>query len=224
MLSSKETMGVWFPVREANGSRGQNIPGGKAMQKLAILATGLVVLVGFTWTSVATAQVNSNNPTVRLVDNCDPATFNAAIGPGTCLPSPHRFDTTFAEFLGLLFSPLATNVIGHPAWNFSPGYISIPAGHTLRVKNAGGEGHTFTEVAAFGGGSFPSSTASEAQPAQCHWMQREPAWQGPQSWHRVMPYGLRGFPPECTSSSAVSTPGCAPSLMSSREDVGPRRR
>ena len=27
------------------------------MQKLAILATGLVVLVGFTWTTVATAQV-----------------------------------------------------------------------------------------------------------------------------------------------------------------------
>jgi len=156
MLPSKETMGVWFPVREANGSRGQNIPGGKAMQKLAILATGLVVLVGFTWTSVATAQVNSNNPTVRLVDNCDPATFNAAIGPGTCLPSPHRFDTTFAEFLGLLFSPLATNVIGHPAWNFSPGYISIPAGHTLRVKNAGGEGHTFTEVTDFGGGFVPA--------------------------------------------------------------------
>jgi plastocyanin len=133
----------------------KNIPGGKAMQKLAILATGLVVLVGFTWTNVATAQVNSKNPTVTLVDNCDPATFNAAIEPGTCLATPHRLDTTFAEFVGLLFSPLATNVIGHPAWNFAPGYISIPAGHTLRVTNAGGEGHTFTEVAAFGGGFVP---------------------------------------------------------------------
>jgi plastocyanin len=127
------------------------------MHKLAILASGLAVLVGLwvTWTKVATAQVNSNDPNVALVDNCDPTTFNAAIGPGTCAATPHKHDTTFAEFIGLLFSPLAANVIGHPAWNFAPGYISIRAGHTVRVTNAGGEGHTFTEVAAFGGGFFP---------------------------------------------------------------------
>lgn len=55
------------------------------MQKLAILASGLAVLVGL-WvagTKVTTAQVNSNDPNVALVDNCDPATFNAAVGPGT---------------------------------------------------------------------------------------------------------------------------------------------
>jgi len=124
------------------------------MQKLAILASGLAVLVGLwvTWTKVATAQVNSNDPNVALVDNCDPATFNAAVGPGTCASTPHQHDTTFSEFIGLLFSPLAANVIGHPAWQFSPGYLSIPAGQTVRVTNAGGENHTFTEVTAFGGG------------------------------------------------------------------------
>jgi plastocyanin len=127
------------------------------MRKLPILATGLAVLAGLwiTWTKVATAQVNSNDPNVALVDNCDPATFNAAIGPGTCAATPHRHDTTFAEFTGLLFSPLAANIIGHPAWQFSPGYISIPARQTVRVTNAGGEGHTFTEVTAFGGGFVP---------------------------------------------------------------------
>src|SRR5215469_10160711 len=128
------------------------------MQKLAILASGLAVLVGglwVTWTKVATAQVNSNDPKVALVDNCDPTTFNAAIGPGTCATTPHKHDTTFAEFLGLLFSPLAVNIIGHPAWNFAPGYVSISAGQTVRVTNAGGEGHTFTEVSAFGGGVVP---------------------------------------------------------------------
>jgi plastocyanin len=127
------------------------------MQKLAILASGLAVLVGLwvTWTKVATAQVNSNAPHIALVDNCDPATFNAAIGPGTCAATPHQHDTTFAEFVGLLFSPLAANVIGHPAWQFAPGHISISAGQTVRVKNAGGEGHTFTEVTEFGGGFVP---------------------------------------------------------------------
>jgi len=127
------------------------------MKKVAILTSGLVVLVCLwvTWTKVATAQVNSNDPNVALVDNCDPATFNAAIGPGTCAATPHQHDTPFAEFVGLLFSPLAANVIGHPAWQIAPGYVSIPARQTVRVTNVGGEGHTFTEVTAFGGGFVP---------------------------------------------------------------------
>lgn len=128
-----------------------------AMQKLGILASGLAVLVGLwvTWTKVATAQVHSNAPKIAMVDNCDPATFNAAIGPGTCAPTPHKLDTTFADFVGLLFSPLAANVIGHPAWQFAPGLISVSAGQTVRVTNAGGEDHTFTEVTDFGGGFVP---------------------------------------------------------------------
>jgi len=127
------------------------------MRKLAILASALALLVGFwvTGTKVATAQVNSNDPKVTLVDNCDPATFNFFVGPGTCATTPHRHDTPFPEFIGLLFSPLAVNVIGHPAWQFSPGYISVRAGQTVRVTNAGGEGHTFTEVTDFGGGFVP---------------------------------------------------------------------
>ena len=127
------------------------------MQKSAILSSGLAVLVGLwvTWTKVATAQVNSNDPNVALVDNCDPATFNAFVGPGTCAPTPHQHDTPFLEFIDLLFSPLAANVIGHPAWQFSPGHISVPAGQTVRVTNVGGEDHTFTEVTEFGGGFVP---------------------------------------------------------------------
>ena len=127
------------------------------MRKLAILVSALAVLVSLwvTWSKVATAQVNSNDPKIALVDNCDPATFNAAIGPGTCAATPHQHDTTFAEFVGLLFSPLAANVIGHPAWYFAPGHIAIPAGQTVRVTNAGGEDHTFTEVTEFGGGFVP---------------------------------------------------------------------
>ena len=78
------------------------------MLKLAMLVSGLAVLVGL-WavgTKVATAQVNSNDPNVALVDNCDPPTFNAFI-PGVCAPTPHRHDTPLAEFFALLFSPLA---------------------------------------------------------------------------------------------------------------------
>jgi plastocyanin len=129
----------------------------KDMKKLAILASGLALLVGL-WviaTKVATAQVNSNDANVAMADNCDPPTFNAAVGPGTCATTPHRHDTPFLEFFGLLFSPLAANVVGHPAWQFAPGYISVRAGQTVRATNTGGEGHTFTEVTAFGGGFVP---------------------------------------------------------------------
>jgi plastocyanin len=141
---------------QKNGSVTQTLMEDKNMRKLTILASGLAVLIGLwvTGTKVATGQVDSNDATVALVDNCDPATFNAVVGPGTCALK-HRRDTTFPEFFGLLFSPLAANIIGHPAWNFSPGYISVRAGQTVQAKNAGGELHTFTEVTAFGGGFFP---------------------------------------------------------------------
>ena len=126
------------------------------MGKLRMLAYGLAALVGV-WaigTTMARAQVKSHDPRVALVDNCDPITFNAVLGPNTCVG---RGDTTFAEFLAVLFSPLIDNskvFVGHPAWRFEPSYLDIRAGHTLRVTNNGGEDHTFTEVVNYGGGSI----------------------------------------------------------------------
>jgi plastocyanin len=126
------------------------------MRKLRMFAYGLAVLVGI-WaigTTIARAQVKSQDPRISLADNCDPTTFNAAIGPNTCVG---RGDTTFGEFLSLLFSPLIDNskvFVGHPAWRFEPSYVSIRAGQTVRVTNSGGELHTFTSVANFGAGSI----------------------------------------------------------------------
>src|SRR5262245_54443428 len=117
------------------------------MRKVGILVSVRGRLLGL-WpigTKVGTAKVNSNDAKVAMVDNCDPETFNAAIRPGTCVPTPHRHDTTFAEFIGLLFSPLAANIIGHPGWQFEPGFFSIRAGQTVGATNAGEEGQQFTE-------------------------------------------------------------------------------
>jgi plastocyanin len=124
------------------------------MQKLAVLAVGLAVAFGF-WALVstnATAQVNSDDPRIALADQCDPATFPS----GLCVATPHTGEVTFAEFRGLLFSPLIATVVGHPAWRFEPSYLELRSGHTLRVTNNGGENHTFTEVVAFGGGFVPA--------------------------------------------------------------------
>ena len=42
-----------------------------------------------------------------------------------------------------------------PAWRFAPERLKLDAGGTITGVNRGGEFHTFTEVAAFGGGCVP---------------------------------------------------------------------
>jgi len=120
-----------------------------------MMAYALTLLV-FVWgvgAIVVRAQVNKDPiiPRIALVDNCDPNTFPN----GLCVVLPRPGDTTFAEFMALLFSPLSPTVVGHPAWNFEPSYLNVREGRRLNVTNRGGEGHTFTEVAVFGGGSIP---------------------------------------------------------------------
>jgi plastocyanin len=122
----------------------------RKVRMLVYVTTVLACVLGI-GAALARAQVATPEPRVLLADNCDPNTFPT----GLCVVLPHPGDTTFAEFLALLFSPLINTVVGHPAWRFEPSYLSIDAGRTLRVTNAGGEGHTFTEVTSFGGGSIP---------------------------------------------------------------------
>jgi len=97
------------------------------------------------WTLVA--AVAAAGEKVATWDDCEPVTFNAAIGPGTC--ADVGGEVTFSEFLSVL--PLA----GHPAWRNEPSYLKIKPGEKVTVTNEGGENHTFTEVAVFGGGFIP---------------------------------------------------------------------
>jgi hypothetical protein len=47
--------------------------------------------------------------------------------------------------------PVFPQLIGHPSWAIEPNYTKTSK-TTIRVENEGGRGHTFTEVADFGGG------------------------------------------------------------------------
>ena len=135
------------------------------MRKFVILTVGLTVVVGL-WaigTTIARAQVFSKDPRVAILDKCDPATF--AAGGVSCAVLPHPADVTLQEFLTLLFSPLINTVVGHPAWRFEPSYLDIRPGQALRVTNNGGEDHTFTEVANFGGGSIALLNGAVSPPA-----------------------------------------------------------
>jgi hypothetical protein len=82
-----------------------------------------------------------------MFDACDPETFNAALGAGTCTRSGGvRFDK-FLEQLAQHHS------IG--AWHFAPSNVSMRVGELLVASNRGGETHAFTEVDEFGGGIVP---------------------------------------------------------------------
>jgi len=111
------------------------------------LAAGVLAGCGSDSTSpIADARVS-------VQDQCDPATFNAALGSGACAK---QGSMTFAAFNNELN---ASHQVA--AWRFVPNAFTIKLGQSITAMNDGGEKHTFTEVKAFGGGIVSSlNTAS----------------------------------------------------------------
>jgi plastocyanin len=96
------------------------------------------------------------NAAVRILDQCDPASFNAALGAGACTGSG---TTTFAAFNNEL------NATGRvAAWAFDPPSLALRSGQAIVATNYGGEEHTFTEVANFGGGIVPALNTASGNP------------------------------------------------------------
>jgi hypothetical protein len=110
--------------------------------------------MGFFANSAAADQEDfSERRNIAIRDDCDPRDPGWTPTGGCLL---RRGDVTFAEFNAEMNSPLAASVVGHQAWRNDPSYVEIKEGKTVRVRNEGGRIHTFTEVAAFGGGKVPS--------------------------------------------------------------------
>ena len=130
------------------------------MVRLRILGFALLLALGVTAYAAATPAGPSNDSgkTIAIRDECDP-TDPAWDPTGGC--ALKQGDVNFAEFFGELDSPLAAAVVGHQAWRNDPPYLEIKAGQDVRVKNVGGRVHTFTEVAAFGGGKVPVPPLNE---------------------------------------------------------------
>jgi hypothetical protein len=86
-----------------------------------------------------------------MLDNCDAATFNAEIRPGTCVRNGGlKFEDFIAQLTRLGF-------VG--SWQFAPTVVNAREGQEFHVINRGGEVHTFTEVEEFGGGIVPNLNA-----------------------------------------------------------------
>jgi plastocyanin len=79
-----------------------------------------------------------------MLDNCDGPSFNAVLGEGACR---RNGGLAFDTFINRLIEKGSVE-----SWRFSPEHLSIAAGGTITAVNRGGEDHTFSEVAEFGGG------------------------------------------------------------------------
>jgi len=111
----------------------------------------LAAAIGLTLVMSSVALAGGSHRTVQILDACDGPSFNAVIGPGACARDE---GVTFDEFIGQLVS------MGRaPAWRFAPDHLKIAAGGTIDAPNRGGEFHTLTEVANFGGGCVPQLNA-----------------------------------------------------------------
>jgi plastocyanin len=102
---------------------------------------------------------------VVALDECDPTTFNAAIGPDFCKNvalAPLGYATTIQD----LFAKAAAGT-PDPKWDFEPDVLTINKGTILSVVDQGGEPHTFTEVKQFGGGFIPGLNSGQAPVPEC---------------------------------------------------------
>jgi plastocyanin len=146
---------------------------------IRLLAISLIapLMLWVVATAVTLAQEHEDAPNhlkiaptpVQIValDECDPTTFNAKLGPDFCknvalafaFPS---FVTTFSELFRLAKE-------GNPdrSWDFEPDKVTINKGTPLIVVNQGGEPHTFTEVEKFGGGFIADLNGGEAMVREC---------------------------------------------------------
>jgi plastocyanin len=137
---------------------------------IRLLATLLIapLTLWFVPAPAALAQAEDTRTPVQIValDECDPTTFNAVLGPDFCknvaLAAVLPFATTFTD----LFAEAARGA-PDPGWDFEPDRVTIKKGTPLIVVDQGGEPHTFTEVAKFGGGFIPPLNAGQATVPEC---------------------------------------------------------
>jgi hypothetical protein len=134
--------------------------------------------------------------TITMRDACDPASFNAAVGPGTCVAG-HHGQTLFPDFIGELqsdknagawrFNPMLNATEG----NFRLARLDLTSGDQTTIQNVGGETHTFTRVNKFEGGFIAPLNGLSGNP--------DPAPECAQ----VLPNGMLAPQPESATNQFV---------------------
>ena len=106
--------------------------------------------------SLTTNAAVQGDKKIRLLDDCEPTSFNAVLGEGACIGNGH---TTFDEFI----AELAATQDAHK-WRNQPSNMLLNVGRPTLIENVGGEVHTFTPVAEFGGGFIPDLNGISGNP------------------------------------------------------------
>jgi hypothetical protein len=129
----------------------------------------LGLLVGclmFAGATLVPAQENSPSlAQVVALDECDPVTFNAVLGPDFC-KNVALAALGYATTLSDLFAKAAAGT-PDPGWDFEPDTVHMKEGAILTVVDQGGEPHTFTEVTKFGGGFIAGLNDGQATVPEC---------------------------------------------------------
>src|SRR2546430_4679771 len=113
---------------------------------IRLLATLLIAPLTLWFAPAALAQEDTATPVeIVALDECDPTTFNAALGPAFC----HNVALGAFTTLNDLFAKAAAGT-PDPGWGFEPDALNIRKGGSVIVVDQGGEPHTFTEVKQFG--------------------------------------------------------------------------
>ena len=124
------------------------------MKKSRLYAAVVLAMIPM---AASIALIAASDPlVVRIQGPCDPATFNAAVGPGTCVGDG---TITFAHFIAELTT---AQKVG--AWHFDPAAGTMDLGTVLSLENRSGETHTFTKVKNFGGGFVAPLNALSGNP------------------------------------------------------------
>ncbi len=112
------------------------------------LVAGLMIGSGLVSATPASAdQGHHSTRSVEVTDDCQPASFDAVLGAGACVGGG---ETSFSAFIAELTANKSVD-----DWAFDPEEVRVAAGQGLSVHSTGGEFHTFTKVAHFGGGFVP---------------------------------------------------------------------
>lgn len=125
-------------------------------RKLTIQAAVWVALAAMAMLSLNANAAMQGDKKIRMYDDCEPTTFNAVLGAGACIGNGH---TTFQEFIEELEETQDVHT-----WRNQPSDMQINVGRPTLIENRGGEVHTFTPVAAFGGGFIPDLNALSGNP------------------------------------------------------------
>ena len=126
---------------------------GTGVRRTMLAATGVTTAALGTFLVVAPSAAadsghGGDSQRIRILDDCEAVSFTKA-----GIPCEGDGETTAEDFGAQLIDSgklVANETVD--GWEFKPGTVHIDHGDRLHAVNLGGEFHTFTEVAKYGGG------------------------------------------------------------------------